>query len=129
MSVFGPVVDILGNSSNLRTSTAIAIAGETTVYSEQFEITGIKELVLCYKATGTNVRLKITLQQSYNTTAANFVVPSGIDDVVTQLEDETQHYVQLVPVALQYCRLCIEGLDGNGANSTIDCRLSKIEER
>lgn len=138
MGRFGPeVMDVTKAQS-----ATIAIAGETTVYTDSFSLKNGVEFALHYKAASSgNIKLTIQLEQGYarptteGSSDSSWAIPEGAADIHTALADANQHIIALTgtkgPAALPYGRFKITGLgapNANDASTTIRMRLGKLED-
>ena len=97
--------------------TPVAVPKNGTIYTDVFDLSGVDEFVLSYKAAGTgSASVKVELEQSLvgpavpNTADANFVIPDNAQDVNSNLSDKDQHHIRLFPVCVRFMRFKITEL-------------------
>ena len=109
----GPVA----KSITLGGVAAIACTKNTAVYTDAIAINGCDEFALSIILTGTGaVSVKVEMQQGIvapaagNAADANFVVPTGINDIISNLAVKTQVHIALAPLAIQWIRFKLTDL-------------------
>lgn len=102
---------------NVAGSPIVACTKNTAIYTDAFDRANLSGMALSIILAGTGaVSCKVELEQSYklpateNIADANWVVPDGAADVVTNLAVKTQRHIALSPVTMRYVRLKITEL-------------------
>lgn len=67
--------------------------------------------------------LKIQYEMSYDSTPANFAVPVGASDIVTNLTAETIQIESIQPPPMAYIRIKVTGNAGNASDTVLNLRL------
>lgn len=67
--------------------------------------------------------LKIELEMSHDDNSANFAVPVGFSDIVTNLTAETVQIESVQPPPMRYGRFKVTGNAGNAADTVLNLRL------
>ncbi len=81
-----------------------AMSSATSAASDIIDVTDGGYFGLWYKITPTSGAsgIRIWYEQSYNTSAACFVIPDGAADVVTYMTDPNIHVKSIAPAPMQY---------------------------
>jgi hypothetical protein len=120
-------------SANL---ASIAVNGETTVYTKSFQIAYGDYFGVAYRAVATTGSPNITIQLEESWTEpstegssdTNYVVPTGLSDIVTALTTQTWNIKTLSPIPMPYGRFKILGNATNGAAITVNIKLGIQEQ-
>ena len=101
----------------LASSAAIACTKNTVIYTDSINISNLDGFGLAIILAGTGaVSCKIEMEQSYkapaveNVADANYVVPTGISDIISNLAVKTQNLIALSPLRMKYIRFKITEL-------------------
>jgi len=121
-------VQRVGGAYKLYDGTAVASA--TTVTSANVEIGKHGEFFgVWYQATSVTgtADVRIIYKESYNETAADFVVPENTSDVTSSVSDEAVHVKLISPVPMQFLNFEIIGIDSNPADTVVTLILFEQE--
>ena len=122
MSIKTPELVEVFNSA--KTSHAITINGETTVYSTSVDLRKAEYFGVFFKAaSGGTINLKLELQQSVDN--VNWSDPIGMPDIDSSITDDTLYSKTLPVVFAPYLRFKITGLTGNAATTTLSIYLAR----
>lgn len=101
----------------LNASAVIACTKNTAIYTDGINIAGLDIFAMSVILTGTGaVSVKFELQQGVvapaagNASDANFVVPTGVNDIISNLAVKTQTHIALSPICLPWIRFKITEL-------------------
>ncbi len=80
------------------------MSSATSAVSDVIDVTDGGYFGVWYKITPTSGAsgIRIWYEQSYNTSAACFVIPDGAADVVTYMTDPNIHVKSIAPAPMQY---------------------------
>lgn len=140
----GSVEWVLGSQSGLNTPstdiyTGVALNGVTTIWSNPFRqgcATSFGCMVLCQ---GSNPVVQVQLEESFydlglnsaskNSSNTNYIIPDAFPDIFPQISDTNWHLPvePLTPIPMTFGRFKINGLSGNGANTTVVIVLFRQE--
>jgi len=108
-----------GSVRTVYSSTLINATATST--SSTYKISSAGYFGVWYKATSVigAPDIKIEVQMSYDDTAANFVEPDDISDVVTNLTDENAHVESIFPTPMTYLNFLVTGNAGNQTDTLV----------
>ena len=107
--------------------TAEAVASTATVDSltpgagrgfrlDQFHYFGLH--IIATSASGT-ADVDVQIVQSYDDTAANYVVPATGGTMASSVSDEVAHVYSVAPVPMPYLRFRVVGVNANPADTVV----------
>lgn len=112
------------------TVTGMAVNGATTVWSNNFRLSNSRSFGCMVVCTGTP-QIQIQLEESWLSLGRNgypqgatnifYVVPDAYPDIFSQITDTNWHVPAqpVTPIPMKYARFKINGLIGNGSNTTV----------
>ena len=134
----------LGSISGLNTTssaiiTGAAVAGQTTIWSNSFNLmasTAFGVMALCQ---GNNPQIQIQLEQSFYSLPLNgvaqgasnsfWVIPDAFPDVFPLIADNNWHIISnpLTPIPMTHARFKVNGLANNGSGVNVVIVLFRQE--
>lgn len=115
--------------------SSLTVNGTNVYYSQSFDIRNAIYFGCWLKATsGTGTpKMQIQLEQSYvlptteQASDSNWVVPDGLSDIVSALNDQLAHIYALSPKTLPYARFKITGLATNPTDTVLNINVATQE--
>ena len=103
----------------------VLVNGVGVVYSPIYKIESNQVCGMWVQATSVLLTpdLLIQVQQSWDTTETNFVIPEACPDVVTNLVTETPRIYTVIPYPMSYLRIMVTGNAGNQIDTLITAYL------
>lgn len=135
---------VLGSQSGLNTPatdvfTGVLLNGATSIWSNPFKLGNATSFGCAVVCTGSSPVVQIQLEESFYNLALNgqslnassnfYVVPDAFPDIFPQISDTNWHLPSepVTPIPMQYGRFKVNGLSGNGTNTTVLIYLFRQE--